>query len=66
MFWLQENLILMKEMGNCPEFHSWRSNFLQNLHFSAMENLDLVILYCRIITKKYTAISDSLQSLKAK
>ena len=22
MFWLQENLILMKEMGNCPEFHS--------------------------------------------
>ena len=42
MFWLQENLILMKEMGNCPEFHSWRSNFLQNLHFSAMENLDLV------------------------
>ena len=21
MFRLQENLILMKEMGNCPEFH---------------------------------------------
>ena len=38
----------------------------ESRHSSAMENLELVILYCRIITKENTAISDSLDSLKAK
>ena len=38
MFWLQENLILMKEMGNCPEFHrnevtSYKIHTLDNSNF---------------------------------
>ena len=30
MFWLQDSLIWMKEMGNWSEVHSERNNFLKN------------------------------------
>ena len=49
IFWLQENLILMKEMGNCPEFHLWRSNFLQNLDFSCNSLLVQSIISARTL-----------------
>jgi hypothetical protein len=31
----------MNEMGNFPEFHSERSNFLQNRHFSRPFDTDI-------------------------
>jgi hypothetical protein len=30
VFWLQDNLILRKEMDNWSVVHSWRNNFLKN------------------------------------
>ena len=46
MFWLQKNLILMKEMGNCPEFHLQWSNFLQNPYFN-LDKSEVFILFTK-------------------
>ena len=35
MFWLQENPIWMKEMGNWSDVYSFRKNFLKNPYFKA-------------------------------
>ena len=35
MFWLQENLIWMKEVGNWTEVHTYWNYLLQNLYFKA-------------------------------
>ena len=44
MFWLQENLILMKEMLNWLEDHSWRNSFLKNPYFSRNARPENIIL----------------------
>ena len=44
MFWLQENLILMKEMLNWSEDHSWRNSFLKNPYFSWNTQPENIIL----------------------
>ena len=42
-FGLQEDLILMKEMGNWSEMHSERSNFLQNPYFRGRNSVILKV-----------------------